>query len=104
MSTVFKALANPTRRRVLQLLRERPMTAGELADEFSVSKPTMSSHFAALREAGLVASEKQGKTVVYQLQMSVLEDALLSFAQSFGLDLQTTEQASPSGDVEESTS
>jgi len=101
MSSVFKALANPTRRRVLQLLRERPMSAGELAAEFEVSKPTMSAHFSALREADLIASEKHGKSVVYQLKMSVLEDALLSFAQSFGLDLQTTEQAAPESTAKE---
>jgi DNA-binding transcriptional ArsR family regulator len=87
MSVVFKALSDPTRRRVLELLKQRPMTAGELADEFAVSKPTMSAHFAVLREAGLVASEKHGKAVLYQLQMSVLEDALLSFAQAFGWEL-----------------
>jgi DNA-binding transcriptional ArsR family regulator len=88
MNMVFKALSDPTRRRVLELLRKRPMSAGELADEFNVSKPTMSAHFAVLREAGLVVSEKQGKSVVYELQMSVLEDALLSFAQTFGWKLQ----------------
>ena len=85
MNTVFKALSDPTRRRVLELLRDRPMTAGELADEFDVSKPTMSAHFAVLREAGLIESEKTGRTVTYRIRMSVLEDALLSFAGSFGL-------------------
>ena len=88
MSVVFKALSDPTRRRVLELLKERPMSAGELADQFSVSKPTMSAHFAVLREADLVASEKVGKTVMYQLKMSVLEDALLGFAKAFGWQLQ----------------
>jgi len=92
MSLVFKALADPTRRRVLELLRTRPMSAGELAEHFVVSKPTMSAHFAVLREAGLIASEKQGKSVVYALQMSVLESALLSFAQVFGWKLQETRQ------------
>jgi len=87
MSTVFKALSDPTRRRVLELLRERPMTAGELAKEFKVSKPTMSAHFAVLREAGLIESEKTGRTVTYRIRMTVLEDALLSFASSFGLRL-----------------
>ena len=52
MNKVFKALSDPTRRRVLQLLRERPMSAGELSDHFAVSKPTMSAHFAVLQEAG----------------------------------------------------
>ena len=84
MNKVFKALSDPTRRRVLQLLRERPMAAGELADHFVVSKPTMSAHFAVLQEAGLIEAEKIGRTIVYRLVMSVLEDALLGFAQTFG--------------------
>ena len=87
MNTVFKALSDPTRRRVLQLLRDRPMTAGELADEFALSKATMSGHFGVLREANLVDPDKHGTTITYRLKMSVLEDALLSFAESFGLEL-----------------
>lgn len=90
MTTVFKALADPTRRRVLELLKAGPQSAGELADHFKVSKPTMSAHFAVLREAGLVVSEKSGKSVVYALQLSVLEEALLSFAQVFGWQLSTS--------------
>src|SRR5271169_3003562 len=89
MNMVFKALADPTRRRVLELLKRRPMSAGDLADCFAVSKPTMSAHFAVLREAGLIGSEKQGKSVVYELQLSVLEDALLGFTQAFGWKLQS---------------
>lgn len=87
MSTVFKALADPTRRRVLYLLRQGPLSAGELADHFPVSKPTMSAHFAVLREAGLIQGDKQGKAVIYRLRMSVLEEALMEFTQLFGLDL-----------------
>jgi DNA-binding transcriptional ArsR family regulator len=86
MNKVFKALSDPTRRRVLQLLRKRPMTAGELAKEFAVSKPTMSAHFAVLREAELIEAEKTGTTITYRLKMSVLEDALLSFTQAFGME------------------
>ncbi len=85
MNRVFKALADPTRRRVLELLRQRPMTAGELADQFAVSKPTMSAHFAVLREADLVDAAKQGATITYRLKLSVLEDAILGFAQAFGM-------------------
>ena len=87
MSNVFKALSDPTRRRVLQMLRERPMLAGEIADQFPVSKPTMSAHFAVLREAGLVETTKTGKTITYRLKLSVLEDALLGFSQAFGLSV-----------------
>ena len=85
MSSVFKALSDPTRRRVLQLLRAGPMTAGDLCAHFQVSKPTMSAHFAVLREADLVHAEKAGKSVLYHLKLSVLEEALLGFAHSFGL-------------------
>lgn len=84
MNAVFKALADPTRRKVLELLRRQPMTAGELADHFPVSRPTMSAHFAVLREADLIASTKIGTTITYQLKLSVLEDALLGFARLFG--------------------
>lgn len=93
MKSVYKALADPTRRRVLQLLRRGPMTAGELADHFPVSKPTMSAHFAVLREAGLVETEKDGRRVVYRLKLSVLEDALLGFARAFGLRVERDEAA-----------
>lgn len=92
MSSVFKALSDPTRRRVLQLLRNGPMSAGDLADQFDVSKPTMSAHFAVLREANLVHDEKAGKSVLYHLKLSVLEEALMGFAQTFGLG---TEAPSP---------
>lgn len=84
MNQIFKAISDPTRREVLALLRNGPQTAGELAEHFDVSKPTMSAHFAVLREADLITSSKQGKTVVYCLQLSVLEDALLGFAQLLG--------------------
>ena len=87
MSAVFKALADPTRRQVLQLLRQGPKSAGELAEYFPVSKPTMSAHFAVLREAGLVDSAKLGKAIIYRLKMSVLEEALMEFSQLLGLNL-----------------
>jgi DNA-binding transcriptional ArsR family regulator len=85
MNLVFKALADPTRRRILQLLRERPMTAGEIAGHFDFAKPTLSAHFAVLREADLVRSEKAGTSITYSLKLSVLEDALLSFANTVGV-------------------
>lgn len=88
MNRVFKAIADPTRRRVLELLKEGPRTAGELADHFPVSKPTMSAHFAVLQEAGLIDSEKSGRVVLYRVRMSVLEDALLGFAGALGLQME----------------
>lgn len=61
------------------------MSAGDLADQFDVSKPTMSAHFAVLKEADLIHAEKAGKSIIYHLKLSVLEEALLGFVQSFGL-------------------
>ena len=103
MSHVFKALSDPTRRRVLQLLRERPMSAGELSEHFPVSKPTMSAHFSVLQEADLIEAEKSGRTIVYRLKMSVLEDALLGFAQTFGWEMNTVNSGSKRRSLEEET-
>lgn len=85
MNLVFKALADPTRRKVLELLRREPMTAGALSDQFPVSRPTMSAHFNVLREAGLIEAHKQGVSITYRLKLSVLEEALLGFGQMFGI-------------------
>lgn len=101
MGHVFKALSDPTRRRVLQLLRERPMTAGELADHFDVSKPTMSAHFAVLREADLIDATRKGTTITYRLKLSVLEDALLGFAGAFGLEVKPARKRPPARQVVE---
>jgi DNA-binding transcriptional ArsR family regulator len=85
MAEVYKALADPTRRRILQLLREHEMTAGEIADHFDLAKPTLSGHFAVLREAGLVQAEKSGTTITYRLNISVLEEALMALMEGFKL-------------------
>jgi DNA-binding transcriptional ArsR family regulator len=85
MSAVYKALADPTRRRILELLREQPMTAGEIADHFDLAKPTLSGHFAVLKAADLVDTEKAGTTVIYRLNLSVLETALMSLIGAFQL-------------------
>ncbi|WP_440958125.1 autorepressor SdpR family transcription factor [Oceanicaulis sp. LC35] len=76
MSDVFSALAHPVRREVLRLLRDGPMTAGALADRFDVAKPTMSRHFATLKEAGLIQSEKSGNQIRYRLNVSVAEELM----------------------------
>jgi DNA-binding transcriptional ArsR family regulator len=89
MNPVFKALSDPTRRRILQLLKERPMTAGQIAEHFAIAKPTLSAHFAVLRAADLVESEKIGTSITYRLKLSVLEDALLSFAETVGLGVRS---------------
>jgi len=85
MTRVYRALADPTRRRIIQLLRERDMTAGELADHFPLAKPTLSGHFAVLREADLIQGEKNGTTITYHLNVSVLEEALVTLMTLFKL-------------------
>lgn len=87
MNTVFKALSDPTRRHILQLLRKRPMTAGEISEHFDIAKPTLSAHFSVLREADLIEADKQGTTITYRLKLSVLEDALLAFAHTVGVGM-----------------
>ncbi|HEY5711257.1 MAG TPA: autorepressor SdpR family transcription factor [Allosphingosinicella sp.] len=102
MSNVFKAIADPTRRQVLALLREKPLSAGELADHFDHSKPTMSAHFTILREAGLIDATRHGKSIIYRLKMSVLEEALMGLAGAVGLDLtQRPDGAAPAAGKEE---
>ncbi len=76
INAVFEALSHPVRREILQLLRGGPMSAGALAEHFTLSKPTLSVHFAKLKEAELVAVERQGTSLIYHLNMSILEEAL----------------------------
>ena len=82
---VYRALADPTRRRILALLRERPMTAGELAGQFELSWPTMSGHFAVLRQANLVQADRAGTSVTYRLNQTVLQEALISLMDTLGV-------------------
>lgn len=76
MNTLFKALNDPTRRQMLDLLRERDLTAGEIADSFAMTKPSISHHLDLLRQAGLVESVKQGQFVTYSLNTTVLDELL----------------------------
>ena len=87
MQKTYKALADPTRRKILQLLRDRDMTAGELADHFDSSKPTLSRHFAILREADLIQGNKKGTTITYRLNVTVLEEAMLAMMETFKLNV-----------------
>lgn len=76
MGQVFQALSDPTRRRILQLLRERDRTAGELAEHFDLARSTLSGHFNVLKHAGLVVTERQANRIVYSINTSALEEAL----------------------------
>lgn len=76
INTVFEALSHPVRREVLRLLRGGPLSAGDLAGHFEISKPTLSVHLAKLRAAELVDVERQGTSLIYHLNLSILEEAL----------------------------
>ena len=73
-NAVFRALADPTRRRILQLLRAGPRNSGEIAAQFPVTWATVSRHLAVLREAGLVLTERNGTGIIYELNTTALED------------------------------
>ena len=85
MNQLFEALAHPTRLEILELLKRRSMTAGEIAERFDVSKPTLSGHFAKLRDAGLIHADRNGTSITYSLNLSVLEEVLLGFMGRMGM-------------------
>lgn len=74
MADVFKALAHPVRRDILKRLRDGPLAAGVIASAYDVAAPTMSGHLATLKEAGLIDAERDGTTIRYRLNVSVLEE------------------------------
>jgi ArsR family transcriptional regulator, arsenate/arsenite/antimonite-responsive transcriptional repressor len=83
---IFKALSDPTRREILQMLRKRPMPAGELAEAFDMTKGSLSHHFNILKQADLVRCERRGQFQVYSLNTSVFEETLTMLIQLFGSD------------------
>lgn len=76
MNTLFKALNDPIRRDILDLLKDKDMSAGDIADHFNIGKPTISHHLDLLRQAGLVTSAKQGQFIIYSISTTVLDEML----------------------------
>ena len=85
MNQLFEALAHPTRREILELLKQGSMSAGDIAARFDVSKPTMSGHFAKLKDAGLIHADKNGTSIVYSLNLSLLEEVVMGFMGRMGV-------------------
>lgn len=85
MNDVYRALSDPTRRRLLALLRRGDMTAGDLAAEFDLAWPTISGHLKVLREADLVQADRNGTSITYHLNVSVLEEAMASLMSTLGI-------------------
>lgn len=81
MNTVFKALNDPTRRAILEMLHEKDMTAGEIAERFSISWPSVSHHLDLLKQARLVIAEKDGQYVYYSLNTTVVDEIMKWFLQ-----------------------
>ena len=76
LGQTFKALGDDTRRKIIRLLKEGEMTAGEIADEFTISNPSISHHLAILKQAGLIDDERRGQTIAYSLNTSVMEEVM----------------------------
>lgn len=76
MNQLFKALNDQTRRDILDLLKSRSMSAGEIADKFKISKPSISHHLELLKTADLISSEKKGQFVIYSINTTIMEDLL----------------------------
>jgi ArsR family transcriptional regulator len=85
MNEAFKALADPTRREILRLLSEGELSAGELAEHFDMTKPTVSHHFAILKKADLVRSRRSGQQIIYSLNTTVAQDVMARVMGMFGV-------------------
>lgn len=81
MNIIFKALNDPTRREILQLLQERDMTAGEIVERFNISGPSISHHLDLLKQAKLVIAEKEGQYIYYSLNTTVVDEIMKWFLQ-----------------------
>ncbi len=91
MNQVYRALSDPTRREILRLLRDGDKSAGEIAAHFNLAWPTISGHFKLLREADLIQSDRHGTSIVYHLNVSVLEEAMLALMRAFKIGSEPTE-------------
>lgn len=80
MGDAWNALADPTRRKILELLSAKDMAAGEIADNFNMTKPSISHHLSILKNADLVSSEKQGQNNIYSINTTVFQDLMRVFA------------------------
>ncbi len=80
MKDAFQAMADPTRRAILDLLRKRSLNSGEIAERFDSAWPTISRHLAILKDAGLITAEKNGQFVTYELHTTVFEDVIEKIA------------------------
>ena len=79
MADAFKALADPTRRRILELLAQGELSAGEIAANFSMTKPSVSHHLSILKAAGLISDERRGQNIVYSVNLTIFQELVKWF-------------------------
>lgn len=79
MGDGFKALSDPTRRKILELLQDQEMNAGKIANHFHMTKPSISHHLSILKSSGLIIDERKGQNIVYSLDMTVFQDMMKWF-------------------------
>lgn len=79
MKDAFKALSDPTRRKILELLQKEPLSAGQIAEKFQITKPSISHHLSILKNSGLIIDERYGQNIVYSLDMTVFQDMIKWF-------------------------
>ena len=83
LNNTFKALSDPTRRKILELLKKQSMSAGEIAKNFNITLPSLTHHFNTLKQADLISQERQGQQIIYSLNLSVLEELIEGYFKFF---------------------
>ncbi|HAH04809.1 MAG: Transcriptional regulator, ArsR family [Parcubacteria group bacterium GW2011_GWA2_43_17] len=83
LNNTFKALSDPTRRKILELLKKQSMSAGEIAENFNITLPSLTHHFNTLKQADLISQERQGQQIIYSLNLSVLEELIEGYFKIF---------------------
>ncbi|MBT3689850.1 winged helix-turn-helix transcriptional regulator [bacterium] len=83
LSITFKALSDPNRRKILELLKKNSMSAGQIAKHFNITLPSLTHHFNILKQANLITQERNGQQIIYSLNLSVFEELMESYFKLF---------------------
>lgn len=83
LNNTFKALSDPTRRKILELLKKKEMSAGEIAEHFNITPPSLTFHFNILKQADLISQERKGQQIIYSLNLSVMEELIENYFKLF---------------------
>ena len=83
LNLTFRALSDPTRRKILELLKKRDMSAGKIAEHFKITLPSLTHHFNILKQADLITQERQGQQIIYSLNLSVMDELMKSYFKLF---------------------